>query len=230
MKLFRDDAVWQSLQVLVVYTSLQYTRHLSSLFPSVSSDTPGCDGPCCARAGLRLLQVRLVYTSFQDMTSVYILFQIALFSEVEWAAALGPLRSWSWCSGSVPEVRMVCNSEQDTRHNLAVPLARFSFWSVIVVRACFVFECSRARFVCSESAVFLSVHPCAIIGVGGRGILLSIGALFPSPEVHFVCRCAALRFFLCEQFVQYCRRFLQRRARRLFLSLRRRNHLVSDVD
>ena len=31
----------------------QDTHHLSSFFLSVSSDTPGCEGACCARAGLR---------------------------------------------------------------------------------------------------------------------------------------------------------------------------------
>ena len=114
-----------------------------------------------------------------------------------WAAALGPLRSW-WCGG-VPDVSMVCNSCQDTRNNLAVPVewffTHFSYWPVVVVRAYFVFECSGARFVCRESAVFLCVHPFEIIGFGGRGILLLIGVHFPSPEVHFVCFCAVLRFF-----------------------------------
>ena len=83
-----------------------------------------------------------------------------------------------------------------------------------------------ARFVCRESAVFLCVHPCEIIGFGGRGILLLIGVHFPSPEVHFVCRCAVLRFFcvLLYNLAFFCR------GERLFLSLRRRNHLVTDVD
>ena len=41
------------LQVQGVGTRSQDTHHLSSFFLSVSSDTPGCEGACCARAGLR---------------------------------------------------------------------------------------------------------------------------------------------------------------------------------
>ena len=41
------------LQVQGVGTRSQDTHHLSSFFLSVSSDTPGCEGACCAQAGLR---------------------------------------------------------------------------------------------------------------------------------------------------------------------------------
>ena len=41
------------LQVQGVGTRSQDKHHLSSFFLSVYSDTPGCEGACCARAGLR---------------------------------------------------------------------------------------------------------------------------------------------------------------------------------
>ena len=41
------------LQVQGVGTRSQDTHHLSSFFLSVSSDTPRCEGACCARTGLR---------------------------------------------------------------------------------------------------------------------------------------------------------------------------------
>ena len=48
----------------------------------------------------------------------------------------------------------------------------------------------------------LCVHHSELSGFAGCAILLSNGAPFPSPKVHFVCRCAALRFF-CVRAVLY---------------------------
>ena len=172
----------------------RHTPH-SSFFPSVSSAPQVVTAPArsgWAALGLGCCRSDSCSQAFEDTTSVYILFQIALFSEVVWAAAPGPLRSGRCARGAVAAcLRSAwCVIAAKTHATIS-----FSYWPVVVVRAYFVFECSGARFVCRESAVFLCLHPFEIIGFGGRGILPLIGVHVPSPEVHFVCRCAVLRFF-----------------------------------
>ena len=107
-------------------------------------------------------------------------------------------------------------------HKLAIHTPRFrcfssvvrcsrQLWAVVFVRAYFVYEWCGVRFDCRECAFFLCVHRCELIGFAGR--LQCTGSHFPSPEVRFLCRCAAFRVFCVRaDCVQQSCIFLQRRA------------------
>ena len=103
------------------------------------------------------------------------------------------------------QVLVVHTSLQYTRYFFAVSLQWF------VVLAYFVYEWCGVRFDCRECAFFLCEDRCESIGFAGR--LQCTGSHVPSPEVRFLCRCAAFRVFCVRaDCVQQCCIFLQRRA------------------
>ena len=92
---------------------------------------------------------------------------------------------------------------------------------------CFLLRSSCAVFFCSLSRAHFHLFSHS----GQVSCSLLDRAPFPSPEVYFVCRCAALRVFcIASRFVQQSRWLLQRLSAVFFLLLTRRNHLDSDVD
>ena len=140
----------------MVYTR-QYTRHMSSFFPSVSSDSPGCDGACCARAGLRSGWAAL------SSYSVYII-------------AAGHLLESSQDTRRNLAHFLVCVRDLSL---LVVSVApTWSHWNSFVVH---FYSLSRAIFTLSSTADNFMF----IVGSGPFRCLrlLSIGAHFPSPEV-----------------------------------------------
>ena len=205
------------LQAQGVGTRSQDTRHLSSFFLSVSSDTPGREGACCARAGLRSGWAALL------SRSVYII-------------AAGHLLGSSQDTHTINSLSHVCLAMHCHEGCVFSPLhgclvlyfaghaCSFWFWIVVLVRV--YFACKSCGTRCDCRVITPSVSACAFewcsVGFCFVQLCSSRGSFrVPLRWPPLLLRASSLYSSLgvsCSG------------ERRLFLSLRRRNHLVSDVD
>ena len=129
-------------------------------------------------------------------------------------------------------------------HNLCKTPAVFSLFSCVLYfprHACsFWFWIVVARAAGHASTAVNLPFP-SLLGhqvITPSGSAFAFGALWdsvlfncaPSPEVHFVCRCVAFRVFCIASSLYSSLAYSCSGEQRFFLSLRRRKHLVSDVD
>ena len=136
------------------------------------------------------------------------------------------------CAGSAGtsllQVLLVFTSFQDTRHDFVRFLWSFLLLSISLLCClfCIVSQATKILFFRSASRWSIGDEQGHRFPRFPAPRLLFNGAQFHSPEVR-----GFPRLLHCEQLVQQSRCFFsQWRAPCLFLSLRRRNHLVSDVD